>query len=111
MNDARSIYDNIQSKDLYLWNSMISGYGQNGNGKESIDLFQQMQKQGIQPDHITYTIALSACSDLLALSIGKEIHSQIIQSGIEWNIEMKNSLLNMYLKCGNMNDARSIFDS
>src|SRR5258708_2470616 len=86
MNDARSIFDNIQSKDVISWNTMISGYRQNGNGKESIELFQQMQKQGIQPDCFTYTVALSTCSDLSALSIGKEIHSKSSQSRIERTI-------------------------
>ena len=79
--------------------------------KEALELFKQMQQSGVQPDHFTYTVALSACSDLVALSLGKEIHSQINQSGIEWKIEMKNSLLNMYAKCGSIDDARTVFDS
>jgi len=37
---------------------MIVGYGQNGSEKESIELFKQMQQEGIQPDHITFTLVL-----------------------------------------------------
>ena len=90
MNEAQSIFDNMESRNIITWNAMISGYGQNGNGKESIELFKQMQQEGIQPDHFTFTIALSACADLAALSLGREIHSQIDESGIEWTIEMRN---------------------
>ena len=111
IDDARSIFDNMESKDIISWNAMISGYGQNGNSKEAIELFQQMQQSGIQPDHVTFTIALSACANLGDLSLGKKIHSQINESGIEWTIEMKNSLLNMYSKCGSIDDACSIFDN
>ncbi len=70
-----------------------------------------MQQEGIQLDHITYTIALSICADLAALSLGRGIYIQIDNSGIQWIIEMKNSLLNMYSKCGSMNEAQSIFDN
>ena len=34
--------------------------------KKSIELFEQMQQEGIQPNHFTYTIALSVCADLAA---------------------------------------------
>ena len=111
IDDARSIFDNMESKNIVSWNAMISGYEQNGNSKEAIELFQQMQQSGIQPNQVTFTIALSACANLADLSLGKKIHSQINESGIEWNIEMKNSLLNMYSKCGSIDDARSIFDN
>ena len=42
--------------------SMISGYGQNGNGKEAIELFNQMENEKIQPDSITFVSLLNACS-------------------------------------------------
>ena len=111
MNEAQSIFDNMESRDIITWNAMISGYRQNGDVKESIELFKKMQQEGIQPNHFTFTIALSSCADLADLSLGREIHSQIDKSGIEWTIEMRNSLLNMYLKCGSMNEAQSIFDN
>ena len=62
IDDARSIFDNMESKDIISWNAMISGYGQNGNSKEAIELFQQMQQSGIQPDSITFIALLNACS-------------------------------------------------
>ena len=111
LNDARTVFDSIHSRDVISWNAMITGYGKNGNGKEALELFKQMQQSGVQPNRVTYAIVLSACADLVALSLGKEVHSQINQSGIEWTTEMKNSLLNMYAKCGSMNDARTVFDS
>ena len=101
LDDARTVFDSIHSRSVVSWNAMITGYGQNGNAKEAFELFKQMQQSGVQPSHVTYTVALSACADLVSLSLGKEIHSQINQSGIEWTTEMKNSLLNMYAKCGN----------
>jgi hypothetical protein len=42
-----------------------------------------MQQEGIQSDHTTYTIVLSVCADLAALSLGREIHTQIDINGIQ----------------------------
>jgi pentatricopeptide repeat protein len=70
-----------------------------------------MKEEGFQPIQVTYIIALSECANMAALSLGKNIHSQINDGVIEWNIEMKTSLLNMYAKCGNIDEAHSIFDN
>src|SRR5438309_1930077 len=107
IDNARSVFDSMQSKDVISWNAMIGGYAQNGDGRKALELFKQMQEQGIKPNNITFTTILSTCAELASLSIGKEIQTQIDRSGIEWNIEMKNSLLNMYAKCGSMDDAHS----
>jgi pentatricopeptide repeat protein len=111
MDKARSIFDTMQSRNISTWNAMIQGYGQNGNGKEALELFENMKKEGLQPDQVTYTIVLSTCANLAALSLGRKIHSEIDECGVEWNIEMKNSLLSMYSKCGSMDEVRSIFDT
>jgi len=94
----------MQLRDVVSWNAMISGCAQNGSGKEALELFKQMEKE-IQPNSVTFTITLSACADLVALSFGREMHAQIDKSGIEWTIELRNSLLNMYAKCGSIDES------
>src|SRR4051812_48946746 len=111
VDDARSLHDNMKMKNVISWSAMIAGYGQNGKDREALELFNQMQQSGVKPDCVTYTIILSACANLAAVSHGKEIHYGIDESGIEWTLEMQTSLLNMYAKCGSMNDARSVFDN
>ncbi|KAL6956153.1 hypothetical protein U1Q18_042844 [Sarracenia purpurea var. burkii] len=55
--------------------------------------------------------ALKSCSTLLVVSQGQQIHSLVFKSGLDSNIFIGNSLINMYAKCGFINDAQSIFDS
>nr|XP_010906852.1 pentatricopeptide repeat-containing protein At2g13600-like [Elaeis guineensis] len=60
--EAREIFDSIVDKDLISWNSMITAYAQHGHGKEAIDIFQNMQQNGMRPDYISYVAVLSGCS-------------------------------------------------
>ena len=48
------IFDRARCKDLVLWTTMISACGMNGQGKDSIELFMEMQEMGLIPDHITF---------------------------------------------------------
>ncbi|XP_059457950.1 pentatricopeptide repeat-containing protein At5g19020, mitochondrial [Corylus avellana] len=55
--------------------------------------------------------ALKSCSSLLAISQGQQIHCLVLKSGLGSNNFIRNSLINMYAKCGFVYDARSLFDS
>ncbi|KAI8561419.1 hypothetical protein RHMOL_Rhmol04G0338200 [Rhododendron molle] len=55
--------------------------------------------------------ALKSCSTLLAISHGQQIHSLVLKSGLESNVFIRNSLINMYAKCGCIGEAKSLFDT
>ncbi|KAG6664412.1 pentatricopeptide repeat-containing protein At5g19020, mitochondrial [Carya illinoinensis] len=64
------------------------------------------------PDYeLSVVSALKSCSSLLAVSQGQQIHCLILKSGLGPNTFIRNSLINMYVKCGFFDDARSLFDS
>jgi len=100
MEEARTFFDTITPKNILTWNTLIAGYVHNKNSNKALELFKQMQQEGMQPNDASFTIALSACADVAALAFGKEIHTQIDKSGIQWTNEMRSSLSNMYAKCG-----------
>ncbi|XP_015690264.1 pentatricopeptide repeat-containing protein At1g43980, mitochondrial-like [Oryza brachyantha] len=59
---AKKIFKRVSVKDLVLWNTMIIGLSHNGRGKEALQVFRQMLNYNIQPDRITLSGVLSACS-------------------------------------------------
>jgi pentatricopeptide repeat protein len=66
--------------------------------------------KGVQLDSFTFVGALNACVSLVALEEGRSIYQQIIQSGCESVTFVGNSLVDMYAKCGSMEDACKVFN-
>ncbi|CAN6456236.1 unnamed protein product [Victoria cruziana] len=77
VNLARKAFDVSSVKDLPLYNAMISGYALHGKAVEALSLFNQMQLEGIEPDPITFTSILSACSHAGLLDEGRRIFKEM----------------------------------
>ncbi|KAG6516871.1 pentatricopeptide repeat-containing protein At1g03540-like [Zingiber officinale] len=59
---AYRLFAKISARNLITWNTMISGFAQNGRGSHAIELFEEMLKQGMRPDYISFVGLLFACS-------------------------------------------------
>ncbi|CAJ1975634.1 unnamed protein product [Sphenostylis stenocarpa] len=59
---AYSLFLRMDVRNLITWNSMIGGLAQNGRGQEGVELFEEMVKEGVRPDGISFVNVLFACS-------------------------------------------------
>ncbi|CAN1344276.1 Pentatricopeptide repeat-containing protein At5g66520 [Linum perenne] len=87
---------------------MVSGYVQAGLDKEALELFHEMQAAGKKLDKVILTSALSACAQLGALDQGRWIHAHIKRSGMQIDPILGCALMDMYAKCGDMEEAIGI---
>eukprot|EP01018_Ginkgo_biloba_P018692 Gb_36085 [translate_table: standard] len=110
VNSARLVFEKIYRRDSFLWNVMIRGCANNGQGEEALTFYYQMLQAGVRPDKFTYPFLLTACATLLALEEGKEIHAHIIKTGFESDVFVGNSLVALYAKCQSIDIARHLFD-
>lgn len=110
--DAKKIFEEVDTPDLVLWNTMISGYSLNEElSEEGIHCFIQMQRAGFQPDDCTFVCAISACSNLSSPSQGQQLHTLALKSKFPSKlISVNNALISMYSKCGNLKDAHKLFN-
>ncbi|KAE8689426.1 Pentatricopeptide repeat-containing protein [Hibiscus syriacus] len=108
---ARKIFDKMPQRTIVAWNSMISGYEQNGFGKEAIELFHLMRDSGVKPDSTTFVSLLSACAQVGATGLGCWVHEYIARNCFDMNVVLGTALINMYSRCGNVIKAREVFDS
>ncbi|KAK7411668.1 hypothetical protein VNO78_03103 [Psophocarpus tetragonolobus] len=75
--DARIIFQEMETRDLVSYNTLISGLAGHGYGMECIDLMSKMKEDGIQPDRITYIGVLTACSHAGLLEEGWKVFESI----------------------------------
>ncbi|KAL2339687.1 hypothetical protein Fmac_007627 [Flemingia macrophylla] len=108
--EAKAVFERVPVRNLELWNSMIAGYVQNGFGEKALQAFEGMGAEGFEPDEFTIVSVLSACAQLGRLDIGKEIHHMIEQKGIAVNPFVLSGLVDMYAKCGDLVNARLVFE-
>ncbi|CAK9193903.1 unnamed protein product [Sphagnum jensenii] len=110
MEDAWRVFNKMPSRNVVTWTAMISGHVNCGQGQKALELFRQMQQEGVRPDSVTFVGVLNACASVVALEEGKCVHQQIVECGWDSDVFVANSLIDMYAKCGSMEDAWSVFN-
>ncbi|XP_050374482.1 pentatricopeptide repeat-containing protein At2g03380, mitochondrial [Argentina anserina] len=107
---ARGVFDGIVERCVVCWTTMIVGYVQNECPEDGLVLFNSMREELVEGNQFTLGSVLTACTKLRALHQGKWIHGHLIKNGIGVNNVLGTSLLDMYVKCRVIRDARSIFE-
>lgn len=103
---ARALFDVMPEKDIVSWSAVISGYAQHDHFSETLALFHEMQQGEIKPDDTIVVSMISACTHLVGLD---QIHAYIRKNGLKLNLILGTSLLDMYMKCGCVENALEIF--
>ncbi|KAI4334580.1 hypothetical protein L6164_019253 [Bauhinia variegata] len=92
---------------------MLGAYARGGRCEEAVALFRKMVRVGeVEPNEGTVVTALSACASVGALSLGEWLHSYIDKRcDLVVNCNLGNALINMYVKCGDINMAIRVFNT
>lgn len=109
LEDAYLAFWRLPEKDVVTWSTLINGFTQNNGNHEAICLFKEMQLTDTEPNEYTFACVLKACSNISALHEGRLVHVQVTEQGFERQTAVGNSLINMYSKCGSLDDAHEVF--
>ncbi len=109
--DALRVFNRMSTCNVVAWSAIILGHVKCGQGHKALELSSQMQQEGVEPKPVTFVGILNACASIEALNEGKDVHEQIIQSGWESNVSVGSSLVDMYAKCGSIDEAWRVFNS
>lgn len=90
---------------------MISGYNSLGHNVEALKSLDDMLWDGVTPNTYTYSSALKACAKLEALRYGRRIHGVVNKCPAFSNVFVGSSLIDMYMRCGKVDEARRVFDA
>ncbi|KAL3722230.1 hypothetical protein ACJRO7_034579 [Eucalyptus globulus] len=109
---AQGIFDGVQNPDIVSWNSLISGYTENGHGEVAIEIFIRLMRLLFpKPDEYTIAAAISATGTFLVNDCGKALHGQVIKAGFESSIYVGTTLISMYFTNGENGYAHNVFHS
>ncbi|XP_071705018.1 putative pentatricopeptide repeat-containing protein At5g13230, mitochondrial [Rutidosis leptorrhynchoides] len=107
---ARKVFDCISCKDMVSWTGMITCYAENDYFKEAFSLFSQMRVSGFNPNNFTLASIFKACIGVQAVKIGKSVHACAIKTCNEIDPYVSVSLLDLYTKSGDIEDAQLAFE-
>ncbi|KAD6453710.1 hypothetical protein E3N88_08416 [Mikania micrantha] len=110
MDYACLIFQQIDGPDSFEFNTMIRGYIKDMNLDEAILLYNQMLEMEIQPNIFTYPSILKGCAYLHRLEEGMQFHGHVFKYGVEDDVYVQNSLINMYGKCGKITQSCFVFE-
>ncbi|KAL4554498.1 hypothetical protein LXL04_039329 [Taraxacum kok-saghyz] len=109
LNDMVKLFEEMDNKDSISWNTLISGYTQEGESFNAFKVFVKMLQRQITPNHVTFASALSACSNRKFLKEARIVHALVFISGFHKNLIVGNALVTMYGKQKKMWKAKKVF--
>ncbi|CAN0897127.1 Pentatricopeptide repeat-containing protein At3g05340 [Linum grandiflorum] len=109
---GKLVFDEMVERNVISWTAAISGLSQNELYEDSLTLVVEMLREGTtEPNFLTYLSGLTACSGLQAAREGSQIHGHVWKLGFQSELCIESALMDMYSKCGNVEDAWRVFDS
>ncbi|KAK8329832.1 hypothetical protein V6Z11_A11G352800 [Gossypium hirsutum] len=107
---ARLVFNQMISRDVVCWNSMIGGYVKGCYYVAAFDLFLEMILCGVRPSAITMVSLVQACGGTRNLELGKRVHGLVLVFGLGTDVLVHTALIDMYSKLGEHERAQSVFD-
>ncbi|KAG2683918.1 hypothetical protein I3843_10G055400 [Carya illinoinensis] len=109
--DAEDIFRKTVEKDVVVYNAMIEGYSKSIEyASRSLEVYIGMQRLSFWPNISTFASVIGACSVLTAFETGQQVQSQLMKTEFFSDIKLASAVIDMYSKCGKIEDARRVFD-
>ena len=109
MEEAEVIFEKKVEFNLASWNAMMFGYIVSNQSHEALKLMSLIHARGERVDEITFATAAKASGCMVALEQGKQIHGLVIKMRFDKDLYVSSGILDMYVKCGDMESANTVF--
>lgn len=112
LNEGHAIFRRMPSRDVVSWNAMLSGFSQNGRGFEALDLFEEMVREGVKPDYVTFVNILFACSHMGLVDRGWEYFRLMSEKfSITPRVEHYACMVDILGRAGKLQEAKDFIES
>ncbi|XP_058099731.1 pentatricopeptide repeat-containing protein At4g13650-like [Magnolia sinica] len=107
---AVRLFDGMRVRDVVSWNTVISGFVRLGFFGDGFHCFRKMKREGISPSQSSFASVLVASVEMGSFKNCRQIHGESLKCGLSSDYWVANSLMTAYIKCGEIMDARKVFD-
>lgn len=107
---GEKVFYKMEKKDIVSWTTMVTAYCQCSEWGKALAIFSQMCNEGFAPNHFTFSSVITACGGLCLLEYGQQIHGLICKASLDAESCIESALIDMYSKCGNLTEAKNIFE-
>nr|POE85324.1 putative pentatricopeptide repeat-containing protein [Quercus suber] len=87
--EARQVLDEMPTRDVVSWNSMVAGYAQNARFDDALEVCKEMEALRLKPDAGTMASLLPAVTNTTSNNVSyvKEIFMKLAKkSVVSWNV-------------------------
>ncbi|XP_068658135.1 pentatricopeptide repeat-containing protein At2g27610-like [Aristolochia californica] len=106
---AHEVFKRQKEKDLVAWNSMITGYAQHGYGKKALDIYNELEKEGLDMDSITFIGVITACTHVGLVDEGQKCFSSMVKDHqIKPTMEHYACMVDLYSRAGKLQEAMKL---
>ncbi|KAM7495350.1 hypothetical protein LguiB_029959 [Lonicera macranthoides] len=110
--DAYMIFKSISAPNVVSFNSMITGFAQNGFGKEALTLFKNMEDKVLDPNEITFLGVLSACTHVGLVEEGRNYFKSMRSSSkLELGPDHYACMVDLLGRAGLLDEAIELINS
>ncbi|KAK6140264.1 hypothetical protein DH2020_025960 [Rehmannia glutinosa] len=107
--DAHQLLDEMPERDVKSATALIGHFAKHNQHREAIVCFLRMLRLDIRPNEYTFGTVFHSSVILKDLHLGKQIHSHAEKLGLSSNVFVGSSILNLYVKLSNIDDALRAF--
>ena len=109
---ASRLFMEARNRDICMWNAIITGFGMHGYGEEALDIFSEMERQGVKPNGITFIGLLHACSHAGLVTEGRKLFEKMVHTfDLVPQIEHYGCMVDLLGRAGLLDEAHEMIKS
>lgn len=107
---ATLVFQQIENPSTFVWNLLIRAYTVNDCSRRAILLYNLMNCRGVRVDKFTFPFVMKSCLACSSIEKAKEVYGLAVRAGFYGDVYLDNVLMDLYFKCGVLDDGLKLFN-
>ncbi|KAG8381111.1 hypothetical protein BUALT_Bualt06G0088400 [Buddleja alternifolia] len=110
VDDVVKVFDKMSERNLYTYTAVLNVFLDNGLFDEALMYFERLLLEDVELEFFVFPVVLKICCGYGGVGLGRQLHGVVTKIGVSSHIYVGNALIDMYGKCGSLNDAKMVLD-